>query len=716
MSKKIRFILGLHCHQPVGNFDHVFEEGYRVSYLPFLETLARFPALRVSLHYSGPLLEWISERHPEFFSLFSRLLEAGQLEFTGGGHYEPILPVIPRRDSLGQIRYMSRYLKQRLGVRVRGAWLTERIWEPSLPGLLSEAGLEFITVDDFHFLAAGFDVESLHDYYLSDDQGAVIRIFPISQRLRYLVPFHPVEEVLDFFRRKAEHLPEGAALVLADDGEKFGMWPGTHDWVYSQGWLERFFTALSESQDWLEMSSFGQVLDSSPPAGRVYLPTSSYFEMGGWALPAEASERLAGLQVRLEQEGRLAEFFPFLRGSFWRNFLVKYPESGWMHKRMCDTSRLVHQALGDQPYGSGRLPEPLRQLWMAQCNCAYWHGIFGGLYLPHLRHAIYACLIRAEKLLRRGTGSAGKAEAEALDLDLDGQPEIRLGDNRVNLFIKPSQGGAIVELDDLNSEFNLIDTLARRREPYHRKMTLGAGEDGAEGGHASIHERQFTDKLPAGSFVYDPYPRWMLREHFFAEKPLDFQQASRGLPSDLGDFADNAWDWRLAPPKGSRAGCRLTRRGSVSLPGADPVNLLLRKQITLAGGSGSIAVDYRMTNQGVSPLKIFFGVSFNLTVLGPRDPAVGLELSDGSRTGLAVGALFPGGRTFTVYNQREHVNLGFLFTPRPELLVQYPVETISQSESGIDRTYQASCLMPLWPVELKPLSSKGFKLTLTLSN
>jgi len=100
VASKLRVILGIHCHQPVGNFDHVFEHGYQVSYKPFLETLARFPALKVSLHYSGPLLEWLSERHPEFFHLISELLKKGQLEIIGGGYYEPILPVIPREDSL----------------------------------------------------------------------------------------------------------------------------------------------------------------------------------------------------------------------------------------------------------------------------------------------------------------------------------------------------------------------------------------------------------------------------------------------------------------------------------------------------------------------------------------------------------------------------------------------------------------------------------------
>jgi len=716
LARKLRFILGLHCHQPVGNFDHVFEHGYQVSYKPFLETLARFPQLKVSVHYSGSLLEWLSEKHPEFFSLISRLLDKGQLEIIGGAHYEPILPVIPHEDSLGQLRYMSRYLARHFGAKVRGAWLTERIWEPGLPGLLAEAGLEFTAVDDFHFMAAGLDTEKLHGYYVSEDDGAAISIFPISQRLRYLIPFHPVEEVIDYFRQKAASLPEGGAIVLADDGEKFGMWPGTHDWVYRQGWLERFFTALTESGQWLKLASFSEVLDSTPPAGQVYLPCASYFEMGGWALPAGAGERLQKLKLELETEGRLESFIPFLRGSFWRNFLVKYPESGWMHKRMLDTSRRVHAALREKAGDPGHLPEALRRLWMAQCNCAYWHGIFGGLYLPHLRKAIYTCLIQAEKLIAKGGSRAHRIECQQADIDFDGHPEVRLANEHLSLYIKPSRGGAVVELDDFASEFNLIDTLARRREAYHYQMVESGEPRDARNSHASIHERQFSEKLPQDAFVYDPYPRWMFREHFFQHAPRDFQQASRGEPADLGDFADSSWSWRILSRKDGRAGCALTRSGRIRQPSGEYASLRLGKRISLAAGSRVIEAAYKLKNLEEQPLEFVFGISFNLTVLGPADPKVGLICEDRSEMGLAQGSILPACKQLTVFNRRENVNLSLGFSLRACCAVQYPVETVSQSESGIDRTYQATCLLPLWPVTLKPLSSKSLKLSLTIYN
>ena len=42
MPNRIRLILALHNHQPIGNFDHVFEQAFDDSYRPFLEVLSRY--------------------------------------------------------------------------------------------------------------------------------------------------------------------------------------------------------------------------------------------------------------------------------------------------------------------------------------------------------------------------------------------------------------------------------------------------------------------------------------------------------------------------------------------------------------------------------------------------------------------------------------------------------------------------------------------------
>ena len=64
--KRVNFLFGIHNHQPVGNFDFIFEDAYQKSYLPFLESLENHPKIRIAQHYSGILLDWIKENHPEY--------------------------------------------------------------------------------------------------------------------------------------------------------------------------------------------------------------------------------------------------------------------------------------------------------------------------------------------------------------------------------------------------------------------------------------------------------------------------------------------------------------------------------------------------------------------------------------------------------------------------------------------------------------------------
>jgi alpha-amylase len=61
-----------------------------------------------------------------------------------------------------------------------------------------------------------------------------------------------------------------------------------------------------------------------------------------------------------------------------------------MYAKACEVSDLVERAGADS--------EARRELYRGQCNCSYWHGVFGGLYLGHLRFAVYKHLLAAERL------------------------------------------------------------------------------------------------------------------------------------------------------------------------------------------------------------------------------------------------------------------------------------------------------------------------------
>lgn len=412
---KLELVLLIHAHQPVGNFDNVLEDAYKDCYLPFVQVLEKHPSIRLGLHYTGPLLEWMDRTHPEYFDLVRALVQRGQVEVAGGGFYEPILVTIPPQDRYDQLTKLADFVEKHFGRRPRGAWLAERVWEPQIPSSLAAAGVEYTLVDDNHFLGAGFELEELYGHYLCEDMGQSVKMLPSLKMLRYLTPFRPVHETIDFLREAAQKHAGGFA-AMGDDLEKFGVWPGTNELCYGEGWLEEFFTALEKNSDWIATSTPIDAVASHPALGCANLPTASYTEMMEWALPTPARNRYHAL---VEEFANRPESLPFVRGGIWRGFFTKYAESNLMHKKMLHVSQKVHRLAKstrtDKAFLQAR-EEAKTQLLRGQCNDPYWHGVFGGLYSPHLRTAVWCALERAETIadgLEHEAQNNGKGGAQA---------------------------------------------------------------------------------------------------------------------------------------------------------------------------------------------------------------------------------------------------------------------------------------------------------------
>ncbi len=457
MTQPVRLVFGVHLHQPVGNFDHVFEQHVREAYLPFLRLVAERGFVPIALHISGPLLEWLETHDRSYLDLVGTLVAEQRLELLSSGYDEPILAALPRADRVEQVERMREALRRRFGAEATGLWLTERVWEPDLAADLAQAGVRYALVDDRHFLVAGFSRERLHRPFWTEADGRRLALFAIDERLRYLVPFKPPADTVQYLRALRE---AGQPLaVFVDDGEKFGGWPGTRDWVFERGWLRQFLDAMATlvSGGEVQLVTPSQALDQVASGGLAYLPTASYREMEAWALPEDAAARLARLEKELGPERLDGPDGALVRGAHWRSFLAKYPEANRMHKKM--------QALSALCRNRGDPAAARRAIGRAQCNDAYWHGVFGGLYLPHLRAAVWRNLALAEGELRRGE----PAGFEELDFDSDGHREIWIHSGSFSALVSPSRGAALEEFTPFSGEINLADALTRRREAYHEE-------------------------------------------------------------------------------------------------------------------------------------------------------------------------------------------------------------------------------------------------------
>lgn len=694
MPNRIRFVLALHNHQPIGNFDDVFQRAFEDSYRPFLDVFARYPTLKMSLHTSGSLMEWLVARQPEYVDRLAEFVEQGRIEILGGAFFEPILAMIPSWDRIGQVRSYSRFLQERLGATVRGCWIPERVWEQSFARDLVDAGIEYTVLDDFHFKCAGLSDSQLTGHLLTEDEGRILSVFPGSERLRYTIPFADPQQTIEYLAKIATEHPNAVA-VFGDDGEKFGTWPETKKHVYDDGWLVRFFDALVQNQEWIEVTTLAEAFDNVPPVGKVYLPDCSYREMTEWVLPTERLVQYEHLSHEMKDDPRWATIRPFVRGGFWRNYKVKYPEADEMYSRMMTVSRRLQETVTAMTSGEPVNPEMLEkariELYRGQCNCSYWHGAFGGIYLPHLRNAVYQHLIAAENLLDRAVGKPETwIEAVADDFNFDARQEVRLMNDKLIAQVSPSTGGQMTELDVRRIQHNLLATLSRRPEAYHEKIR--AGERHEDGQVASIHDRVvFKQPDLDKRLQYDDHLRKSLVDLFY-ENDASLEAVANGTARQCGDFVANPYEARIRRNP-DRIQVQLLRDGNVN---GHPVRIT--KGLTLDAGNSSLQVAYLLENlpQG-QPLH--FAVELNFA--GMPSNAYGRNFLDTNGNILGqLGAKLDLQNAFGLGLTDEWLGIDVgLKMSRGTGFWTFPIETVSQSEGGFELVHQSVVVMPHWFVE-----------------
>ena len=480
MTDPVTLLFGVHAHQPAGNFPEVIDHAHERCYGPFLRTMADYPAFRFSVHFSGPLLDDLAARYPDDIELLRQMAARGQVEMFGAGDTEPVLAAIPYRDRLSQIDALSAKLARRFGAAPRGAWLTERVWESSVVPALARCGIRYATVDDYHFLCAGRAQDELDRHFTTEEDGHTLDIFPISEALRYRIPFATAGDAVAHLESMAV-AGRRAAAIYFDDIEKLGVWPETHEWVYGKRWLREFVERVLASPQ-IRTSTFADHHAAERTGGIVYLPTTSYIEMNEWSLPAGPAGEYAAFVAAEKSAGRYDARKGFLRGGIWRNFMSRYPEANWMHKRMLALSGRLAALPPGPPHDELR---PL--LHLAQANDAYWHGLFGGLYLPHLRRGVWRHLLLLEAGLDR---VAPRPRTERLDLDHDGVDDVFFTNDAAQVAVRMDGSAAVAEIDSYRLAQNFGDTLRRHAEHYHAKARDGAeSTHGGDEGIASAHDR-----------------------------------------------------------------------------------------------------------------------------------------------------------------------------------------------------------------------------------
>ncbi len=564
-EKSIFLPVVFHFHQPVDQINYIYEDVYKKSYKPLIDNIFQFEEVKFTLHFSGNLLEWFLKNKPDFINKIKVMAKRGQIEIIGGGYYEPIFAIIPYRDKIAQMKKLSDLIKNEFGLEVKGAWLSERVWEPNYPSFLNDAGLKYVIVDDNHFRSTGITEQETFYSYITEDEGKTLRIFPINEQLRYLTPWKPTYMSIDYLKNAADEKGDRCVLFISD-AEKMGVWGTTHQICYVEGegheegdegkpFIPAFFEQI-QNNSWIKSITLSEYLNQFPAKSLVYLPTASYDKMEEWVLPTDIRKNFKKIRKSLKDDEEKKETYQFLRGGFWRYFLIKYPESNNMHKKMIhvrnklisteenllkvDSEQLISVILK-------KISEAWDEIYKAQCNDCYWHGLFGGVYLQFLRFSVYTHLINAEKIMDDINSLINPKMKNyiyitPIDFKKDSKTEYLIESDVFNVYVNPNDGGTIFELDYKPKSYNLLNILTRWPEAYHD-----------------------SKKLEKMEVLVDRFRRSLLRLRIL-HNDVTLEQIKADQFYEFGDFVDENFNVTSSEKEGKIAIIEMEKIGSIKDP------------------------------------------------------------------------------------------------------------------------------------------------------
>ena len=661
--KKAKLILGTTNSLPVGTSDEEIEQTYQRSYKPFLRA-AYNAGLPVTLHYSGHLLQWLEKHHSEYTDVLSEMVERRQVELLGGGFYDPVLSLIPRLDRIGQIESLTTYLRKRFGRRPRGAWITEHVWEPGLPSTLRSSGMDYAFLDNSHFIAAGFTGTALRSPCITEDQGKTVLIFPVCHDLVQVAREGSPEDVIEFLRARADEDP-ASVCVLIDHGERDrGVVSGRDGKRQAEvTWLDSLLELIARNADWIETELPARVAKSNRPRNRAYFPSAACEEHMYGPENGHRQDPRSRPRERVADEQNAT----IVRGHF-RQFLTRYAESNLMYAKMQYTHVLVNQVRGDKY----RKQAAREELWRGQCHSSYWYGSRGGIYRNHLRKHTYQALIEAEKITReRGIFIPSIV---TVDFDMDGLPEFLFQGQDINAYIH-QEGGTLFELDYLPVAWNYLDTLSRRPESCHSR-----------------------DERKRG---YDERMRKSFMDHFLGPE-VTLEEFDQAAYRDLGGFLEAIYE----QVEYKREGQLLALRGEAPVvQGKRSIPLRIDKRYSFC--KASVRTEYVLTNLGDRDIEAVFAPELNFAFLSDRDDALRFGLTTTRRTDAAITprrASHAAVKELKMYDLVNGLTVVLSLSDATEMWC-LPVETVSSGPDGPESEYQETCLLPRWPVTLRPEES-----------
>lgn len=631
--------------------------------IPLIDFFTQNEKLKVNLYINGLLVSYLDKKISDFTSKVRTLLEKNLLELLCGGIYEPLFPFIPKDDRQSQLLLMNRLLNHNFGYNALGAHLTENIWETSLAIDLSKSKIEYTFLPKDYFTNSNLKNDEIAGYYITEEEARKIAVFPVFKSITRSDLKHTPEEVYNDI---------ASSSVNNFNCISFDILPGNED---EFNWIKNLLLLLTSESSDFNTTLFNEYFHKYKSSGRVYLQPSQ------------------------EKESS-------------RKSLLKYIEANLLHKKMLRVSKKINSAKD----GKSRfkvIKEMISQaqdlLLKGQTNLSYWDNPTYGLYIPEMRHNTYANLIKAENLIDISSRHASKwIQVSEADYDCDGNDEVIIETETQNIYISPTNGGAITEHDYRSKNINLTATVSRKKESYHTDTQIMP---------SSIKKNEVwsTNEAPTAvltkptlseisTLAYDTYPKFSLIDHFLKSN-LEFGDVLTNELPILTKTITNAY--QIEKIKAKEESCKVSLLSTIKLTNSEQVSdIEIKKQFNTRSGDSSLIIDYELLNKSDQSIEFIFGVELNFSLLTDTNKNSFVYLDGNQKNKTPNSELLSKEELkdinhISIFNQTQNLDLSLSWN-KACTIYRYPIETLSLKNEHLEKVFQGLTIIPCWKLILEP--------------
>lgn len=221
-TAKAHWALLLHFYQPFGQKRSIIDAITEQCYRPIAQELLANPDARVTINFSGVLLDQLAKYgHKDVINMYREAVELGRVELVGSAKFHAILPLLPEAEARRQIEINNQANRNyfREAYQPKGFFLPEMAWSPALAPVLEKAGFEWVLLDELAYNGKIGQVDYTKSYRVEGTNlKAIFREHDLSASIMSAAP----RNAEDLKEAAREALAENRAIVTGMDGETFG--------------------------------------------------------------------------------------------------------------------------------------------------------------------------------------------------------------------------------------------------------------------------------------------------------------------------------------------------------------------------------------------------------------------------------------------------------------------------------------------------------------